>query len=265
LFPLGDIFLQEINQTTPFLTYTRDMAEKPFCDACVTIPPVSAVYTPKGTIEKLGDFDMYVTGPKDSKIAYISIYDIFGLKANVMQFADKLADTGVRVVMPDFFRGKPWEKIPLDRSELMSWIMVHGTWDIVNKDLKLVIEYLKSHGAHKFAAYGFCWGGKMSLLSTKELVSAAALIHPAPASAEDAKDVNAPVLIIPTKDDGDYLPFMEAIKKKPFGAKCYHERFDDMHHGFAAARGDWSNPQQAKRVLEAITMIANFFKENVVA
>jgi dienelactone hydrolase len=42
--------------------------------------------------------------------------------------------------------------------------------------------------------------------------------------------------------------------------KSVHRRFDDMHHGFAAARGDWNDPLQAQRAQEALNLVATFFK-----
>lgn len=42
--------------------------------------------------------------------------------------------------------------------------------------------------------------------------------------------------------------------------KSVHKRFDDMHHGFAAARGDWKDPLNAQRANEALKIVADFFK-----
>jgi dienelactone hydrolase len=41
---------------------------------------------------------------------------------------------------------------------------------------------------------------------------------------------------------------------------CITQRFDDMHHGFCAARGDWTNELQAKRASEAVGIVTDFFK-----
>ena len=45
-----------------------------------------------------------------------------------------------------------------------------------------------------------------------------------------------PMLIMPSGDDPDHTPVKEVLDKKPFGDKCEYRRFDDMHHGFCAAR-----------------------------
>lgn len=44
------------------------------------------------------------------------------------------------------------------------------------------------------------------------------------------------MLIMPSGDDPDHLPVKAVLDKKTFGEKCQYRRFDDMHHGFCAAR-----------------------------
>lgn len=48
--------------------------------------------------------------------------------------------------------------------------------------------------------------------------------------------VTVPMLIMPSGEDPDHTPLKEVLDKKPFGDKCEYRRFDDMHHGFCAAR-----------------------------
>lgn len=57
---------------------------------------------------------------------------------------------------------------------------------------------------------------------------------------------------------------MEILSKKPFGDKCKYKRFDDVHHGFAAARGNWEDGSlDKKRATEAIQLTASFFADNI--
>ncbi len=53
---------------------------------------------------------------------------------------------------------------------------------------------------------------------------------------------------------------MEALKAKPFFDRCLVQRFPDMHHGWVAARGDWSDPLQARRATEALQIFSDFFR-----
>lgn len=73
---------------------------------------------------------------------------------------------------------------------------------------------------------------------------------------------------------------MKVLSQKPFGDKCAHHRFDgkwrhdmmmkqwhidmytlDVPHGFAAARGDYTDELHKKRATEAIQLTANFFSK----
>jgi hypothetical protein len=57
---------------------------------------------------------------------------------------------------------------------------------------------------------------------------------------------------------------MERLSKQPFGDKCKHVRFDDVQHGFAAARGNWEEgTADRKRATEAIKLTVDFFAENL--
>ncbi|CAM0139611.1 hypothetical protein VKS41_004568 [Umbelopsis sp. WA50703] len=238
--------------------------------ACCQIPPVVSNYQAVGTVENLGDLPVYTVGPKTSKKAVFVIYDIFGLHPNTKQFCDVLANhCGYRVVMPDFFRGKPATPDMLGKmNELMAWIQKEGTIDVLEPSINRVKEYLISEGVEKTGVVGFCWGAKIAIqLSARDsYYSAASLIHPSFFAVEDAEGAQAPLLLIPSKDEADLTAFMEVLSKKPFGDKCEHHRFDDVHHGFAAARGNWEEDTlDKKRATEAIQLTANFFAKNVQA
>lgn len=71
------------------------------------------------------------------------------------------------------------------------------------------------------------------------------------------------MLIMPSGTDPDHTPVKEVLDKKLFGDKCKYRRFDDMHHGFCSARGDWSIPEQATRASEAVDTFVKFFEANL--
>ncbi|GAB5591086.1 hypothetical protein Unana1_05986 [Umbelopsis nana] len=236
--------------------------------ACCEIPPVTSNYQAIGTVENLGDLPVYTVGNKDSKKAIIVIYDIFGLHPNTQQFCDVLAThCGYQVVMPDFFRGKPATvEMMADRQVILAWLGKFGTIDVIGPQVDRVKEHLVAQGVAKTGLVGFCWGAKIAIqLSAKDsYYSAASLIHPSFFNTDDAKAAQAPLLVLPSKDEDDLTEFMEILSKKPFGDKCKHKRFDDVHHGFAAARGNWEDGSlDKKRATEAIQLTANFFAENI--
>ena len=59
------------------------------------------------------------------------------------------------------------------------------------------------------------------------------------------------------------VPFYNILKANLGEDKCAHHRFDDMHHGFCAARGDLTNDLNRKRVDEALDLLHQFFKKHV--
>jgi len=238
-------------------------------EACCKLPPVTSDYTPQGTVSKVGDLDVYVTKEKNDK-TLICVYDIFGFHPVTQQVADKLSSAGFRVIMPDFFRGKPFSLAnfpPKDWQELQDFLAERGTWEkTVKTDLLNVLSHYKEkEGINSVGIYGFCWGGKTSLTASVEIesIKAAALIHPAFWKTEDAETVTKPLLLMPSKDEDDMTPFYEIVKKKLGADKAEHHRFDDMHHGFCAARGDLSKEDNRKRVDEALDLLKNFFTKHV--
>ncbi|CBJ30749.1 conserved unknown protein [Ectocarpus siliculosus] len=239
---------------------------------CAAGPPVACDYTPKGTISKIGDVDTYFvgSGPK----ALVVVYDIFGFSPQLKQVCDMFAAAGFNVAMPDFCKGNPWplENFPpKDRSELGAWFGTTGKWETsIRPTFIPAVAHMKEHrGAEVVGVTGFCWGGMIAMKAAsldpdaEGGVKAGGTVHPAMLSAELAQDVKVPVLIMPSGEDPDHLPVKEVLDKKPFGDKCQYRRFDDMHHGFCAARGDWANAVQATRAAEAIDAFVKFYTANL--
>jgi len=239
------------------------------CNACMTIPPVEDSYIPLGqTITTTDGLEVYIAAPKDSKTKAGLMYvpDIFGKTPQAFQVCDKLAAAGFWVAFPDAFRGKAWslEKFPPpDRQELMEWIGGYPFEGRVKPDIACALALLRENGVERFGIVGFCWGGKMSTLSSQdaEVFRATASAHPSFVTVEDAALVNCPILLLPSKDEADLTPFIDAVKAR--GVEASQEKFDDMHHGWVAARGDWKDPKQQARATEAIQLFVSFFTKHL--
>jgi len=238
-------------------------------EACCTLPPVKAEYTPKGSYIEVNGMKVYSVGATDAKVAVIGVYDVFGFHNNTLQFADLVSQAAhARVLIPDFFRGSPWTEEMMktrDRSELFKWIQQEGSWEKLQPDLNAVTEVAKKDGAHKVFLFGFCWGAKIAqhgVMQDATTYSGAAFIHPSVFTNEEAKHVKAPIILVPSKDEADMLPYMGALKEAnpAVYAKSEHHRFDDVHHGYCAARGDWTNEVQAKRANETVKLVSEFYK-----
>ncbi|TPX70022.1 hypothetical protein SpCBS45565_g01996 [Spizellomyces sp. 'palustris'] len=235
--------------------------------ACCELPPFASNYQPKGQVSTVGDLPTYFVGEK-GKRAIILVYDIFGFHPNTHQFADELAAKGFFVAEPDFFRGNPWplEKLPFELPELMAHLEQHVPESRMVADIGSVCRYLRSNGVESIGTVGFCWGAIYAVKANVEgLIDATATAHPSRMSVESVKDVKGPVALLPSKDEPDLIPLMEAMKEKPFGDKNVHVRFDDMHHGWCAARSDYSSPANAQRAREALQIMARFFDETLQA
>ncbi|RGB26513.1 dienelactone hydrolase family-domain-containing protein [Rhizophagus diaphanus] len=237
--------------------------------SCHKVPPVKSNYVPLGTIEKFNDLDVYVSKPTNGsnsfKKAVVVGYDIFGYHPNVKQFCDLLANAGYLVVLPDYFRGKTATIMSQGVQALLDFIIKTFTPEIIIKDTLSVTNHLKSKfGSKDFGYIGFCWGGMMGskLCAIKEF-NACVLVHYGPLQVDDFKKSQCPIAFLPTFEDQDSQPFVDAMKDKPFANKNFQKRFVDMNHGFAASRGDWSDPLISQRVNEVIEITGKFFRDNV--
>jgi dienelactone hydrolase len=152
----------------------------------------------------------------------------------------------------------------ITREEIMKFVQTKGNWNIAKIDLEKVLEYYKKDGCTSFGIFGFCWGGKIACMASAEVadIKAAGLIHPSMINLEDADNVNCPMILLPTKDEPDMMPFYEKLQQR-LGGSCKHVRFDDMFHGFAGARGNLEDELNRKRVDEAISLIHEFCSQHV--
>jgi dienelactone hydrolase len=103
-----------------------------------------------------------------------------------------------------------------------------------------------------------------SELATKPgFLNAAASLHGLKYDAEKGARIAAPFFNMASQNEGEQPDFMDAL---PSGIKekSKFKLFDDVPHGFAAARGDWkANETHRKRAEEAIVEFVEFVKDVV--
>ncbi|KAI9322751.1 dienelactone hydrolase [Dichotomocladium elegans] len=249
------------------------MAEQ-YSRACCSIPAVVSNYKPKGEMIDLApNMPTYVVGPRDAKHAVLVLYDIFGFHNNTKQFSDILAECGnYLVVVPDLlYEGGACPYTMSDfhveerRNQVFEFIRQKGTATALLPKTTIVREWLQTQGAAKAGIVGFCWGAKVGIQLTNKdpFYATASLIHPSFLDNKDAEDAVSPILSILSKDEPDLTEFTAILAKKPFGNMCSNHRFNDMHHGFAASRGDYDDPENRKRATEAIQLTVEFFKNTL--
>ncbi|KAI0724185.1 hypothetical protein C8T65DRAFT_625701 [Cerioporus squamosus] len=243
--------------------------------ACCSIPPVKSDYAPKGSYKSYAGFSkVYVTGPQTpGKVALVSVYDIFGFKPQTQQGADILAEKlGVQVLMPDFFEpGEPWPvdqfppKTDEEKAKLQQFFGgIANPGNAVEKAIN-VGKALKSEGVEFVGLYGYCWGGKVTILSgSKEGTpfGAVASIHPAMLAHGDVTNLNIPLGLYPSNDEpvDETKQILEIISKKPISEKSDYKHYDSFH-GFAAARANLDDPENKKQYEDLYARLVTYFSK----
>ncbi|KAH9927519.1 Alpha/Beta hydrolase protein [Epithele typhae] len=243
--------------------------------ACCSIPPVQSDYTPKGTFKPYGGFNkVYVTGPETpGKMAIVCVYDIFGYWPQTQQGADIIADKlKAQVLMPDFFEnGAPWpvDNFPPttdeDKQKLQEFFGGLANPGENVKRLLAVADALKKDGVEFIGVYGFCWGGKVTILASSTETTpfgAAAAVHPAMLSHGDVTNLAIPLGLYPSKDEPEEesKQIMEIISKKPIKDKSDYKLYDSFH-GFAAARADLKDAENKKHYEDLYGRVIGFFSK----
>lgn len=241
---------------------------------CSAGAPVVSDYAPKGAMESVNGTDVYVTGSGPAGV--VAITDIFGLSyPQCKQVADRLAEgAGIAVAVPDVFHGKPWTKDkfpPKPEDNLIGWIQSDCSYDKVSKDVANAAQLLRARGASKLGLAGFCFGAVIAFEAGAgktpglEGIAAVGGVHPSlfGRDAELAAGVACPVALLSAQ--GDPLESVQqVIEGRPeLAPKSVFKRFGDMTHGWCAARGDWKDPHVAARATEAIGILVDFFKANL--
>ncbi|TKA49969.1 hypothetical protein B0A53_06538, partial [Rhodotorula sp. CCFEE 5036] len=121
--------------------------------------------TPSGKFETLNGVKTYIALPQgdyDKTKALIFLTDIFGTELpNGQLLVDSFAANGIPVYMPDIIKG---DAVSLGdyssgKFDLMGWLGKHGK-EVTRPEIDKVIEHLKGQGVQKFAAIGYCFGGR---------------------------------------------------------------------------------------------------------
>ncbi|KAJ7293185.1 hypothetical protein C8J57DRAFT_1429069 [Mycena rebaudengoi] len=243
--------------------------------ACCTIPPVHSSYTPKGTFKSVGDFTkVYVTGGP-SQTAIVCVYDIFGYFPQTQQGADIIASTlNTTVYMPDFFEPNdpfPVENFPPTTDEgkraLQDFFAGTANPSAAVKKLSAFGQSLKTGGAKKVAAYGFCWGGKVVISAGGDSTpfESVSIVHPAMLSADDAAKLTVPLGVYISNDEpvDEYIKVLQAVAKKPFATKNDNKYYANMFHGWAAARADLKVQNNKEEYEDLYARLAAFFAKTL--
>jgi len=212
--------------------------------------PVLAVdYSARGTETVVATMDTYETGWVEASKVLIGVFDIYGFNPgnnNTRQIADRLADYGYRVVIPDWFHGQPWAVEHEGQSELDVYNSVFATsWnESVRDDLGLVLNHYKGQGAMEFGLFGFCFGGKIAALAVDTYsndIKIAAQFHPAGIDVQDSARIKSPTILLPGANDADMTDYCSVINILLGDGSCVYRHARQANHGYAGSRADWTN------------------------
>ncbi|KAJ3676537.1 hypothetical protein LUZ60_003949 [Juncus effusus] len=141
-----------------------------FC--CANPPSLNPTCGGGSVVDNFGGIKSYIVGSTGSKQAVILISDVYGFEAPLLRkIADKVAESGYFVVVPDFIHGDPFE-----------------AEDKGFEEAKPVIAALKEKGINSVGAAGYCWGAKVAIeLAKAGEIQAAVLSHPSFVSVGDIR------------------------------------------------------------------------------
>lgn len=210
--------------------------------------------------------------PKDTVILYLA--DVFGPQlVNAQLLIDDFARNGWKVVAPDYLNEDP---VPLDAFNpgatfnIQEWFTRHGTTE-TRPVLDKITAALKEEGVTKFAATGYCFGGRYVFdLAFENIITVGAASHPSllkvPEDLEKyVASSKAPLLLNTCTNDGMFPPEAQAKADevfKGFAPGYKREYFEGCTHGFAV-RGDLTDPKAKAGKEGAFTATVTWFKNNL--
>lgn len=204
---------------------------------CFENPPQLNPSSGRGSVEEFEGLQTYITGPRDSKRAILFISDAFGFEApNLRKLADKVADEGYLVVVPDFFYGDPALLGIVPNFDVHAWRAAH-TADKGCEDALKIISALKSKGVTAVGAAGFCWGGEVVVrLGKYDAIQAGVVLHPGPLTVEHINEIKIPTALLGAEFD-EYCPaetlvhLGKILAAKP-EVESYTKIFPGVKHGW---------------------------------
>ncbi|KAF8626702.1 hypothetical protein AX15_004726 [Amanita polypyramis BW_CC] len=216
--------------------------------------------TPSGKFEKIGGVDCYIATPtgdhaQDKVLLYLP--DALGLHINSYLLVDDYAENGFKTICIDYYDGDPVPESILTSPQnfatvVRDWLTRHGQ-EQTRPHLDNVINALKEQGVTRFAATGYCFGGRYIFdLAFDQIIDVAVTSHPSLLKIPDDLEkytsiAKAPLLINTCAVDKQFPLEAKAKADEIFGNGKFspgyrREYFEGCTHGFAV-RGDMSDPK----------------------
>ncbi|KAK4054048.1 hypothetical protein OIO90_003693 [Microbotryomycetes sp. JL221] len=232
--------------------------------------------SPSGSINTIAGVPVYTAIPKkqdyDRKKAVLYLGDIFGFYENPKLLCDAFADRlNVAIYFPDYLNNDavPREEMNKGTFNLAKWRETHGSKE-TRASLDPVIQELKSkHGVERFAAAGYCFGGKYVMeLCNENVIVAGMAAHPAgiqvPQDLETFKSQSNTALLICACETDQTWPKESQDKAQEMlvshGPGFKQVYYAGNKHGFAV-RADISDPIQKQAKEDAFEQTVQWFSK----
>lgn len=233
--------------------------------------------TPTGNFSPIHDVNVYTSIPANptAQKALLIFPDIYGINLkNTQLLADRFAkDLNVATYLIDTFSGDHAPDLN-DKSaskgfNLAEWLKGHGPEKVL-PIIEGVIKHLTEKGFKRFAAVGYCFGGKYIFISSeKNWIHVAATCHPSlveiPGDFKKLLDTSkVPLLINSCEIDQQFPPESQKIADEMLGGGKYKSGYKRNYypgatHGFGC-RANLDNPAEKKAFDESFVETVNWFK-----
>ncbi|PLW06673.1 hypothetical protein PCANC_10388 [Puccinia coronata f. sp. avenae] len=228
-----------------------------------------------GVMSTINGVQVYIATPPEAipHKAILIFPDIFGVHLiNTQLIADRLAlDLNLNTYLIDTFSGKyapepdNWENF-----SLAEWLKDHGPEKVL-PIIENVIKHLTEKGVNKFAAVGYCFGGKYIVVtSQKNWIHVGSTCHPSLIQIPDdfTKLIEAskvPLLINSCETDQQFPAEYQTKADEMLGDGKYKPGYKRNYyagatHGFGC-RADLTNPAEKEAFDKSYVEIVKWFKD----
>lgn len=177
-----------------------------------------------------GDVDGELASGNGKGPGVVLIMEYWGINDQIKSVAERLANEGFVVVVPDLYHGKT-ATTPDDAMKLMNAL----DWPKAMQEIAGAVDYVRARSNGKVAVMGFCMGGALTFAAAANLPNLAAAVPfygvPGP---QDYSKVTAPVQAHFAEHD-DWAT-VDAGKKIQSQIKNMELFTYDAHHAFCNDR-----------------------------
>lgn len=172
----------------------------------------------------------------------VVIQEWWGLNDQIKGVANRLADQGYRVLVPDLYRGE----VTVEAAEAQHLMTNLDFGDAATQNIRGAVQHLKA-SSPKVAVMGYCMGGALTVLAAvyaPETDAAVCWYGVPPAEAADVRTIKIPFLGHFAQRDGFFAPAqVEAFEAElKAGGVNYELHWYEADHAFANENNAIYNP-----------------------